>query len=178
MSEITSGQEEGNFEAVVRQYGRLIRAVVARIGGPDVDEQLEDIEQQILVSLWKSGVGSEQNVDHPSSYIYRAAVRETVRALRRSGSRRMAEMEDRASPAPRPDRIAEHRELGHRIRRQVAGLRAERRRAVEAHLAGFGVREIMAMHGWSYQKARNLVARGLADLRQRLRQEGIDERSA
>ena len=40
-------------------------------------------------------------------------------------------------------------------------------------LAGFAVADIMTMHGWSYQKARNLVARGLADLRCALVVKGI-----
>ncbi|HET9317017.1 MAG TPA: hypothetical protein VFQ51_15605, partial [Vicinamibacteria bacterium] len=41
----------------------------------------------------------------------------------------------------------------------------ERQAAVRAHLEGFQFQEVMLMHGWSYQKARNLVARGMADLR-------------
>lgn len=43
-----------------------------------------------------------------------------------------------------------------------------------AHLAGFSAEEIMAMHGWPYQKARNLIARGMAELREKLRAEGVD----
>jgi hypothetical protein len=31
----------------------------------------------------------------------------------------------------------------------------------------------MAMHGWPYQKARNLVARGMAELREALLQKGV-----
>jgi hypothetical protein len=31
----------------------------------------------------------------------------------------------------------------------------------------------MEMYGWSYQKARNLVARGMADLREALARRGI-----
>jgi DNA-directed RNA polymerase specialized sigma24 family protein len=55
----------------------------------------------------------------------------------------------------------------------VASLAAERQRAVRAHLSGFDVQEIMAMHGWPYQKARNLIARGMAELREALLQKGI-----
>jgi hypothetical protein len=35
----------------------------------------------------------------------------------------------------------------------------------------------MSMHGWTYQKARNLVARGMADLRERLGAEPRRRRS-
>jgi hypothetical protein len=38
------------------------------------------------------------------------------------------------------------------------------------------VDEIMARHGWSYQKARNLIARGMADLRRILMENGLGPR--
>jgi hypothetical protein len=34
----------------------------------------------------------------------------------------------------------------------------------------------MARYGWSYQKARNLVARGMADLRRILQENGLGPR--
>ena len=40
---------------------------------------------------------------------------------------------------------------------------------------GFDVREIMTMYGWSYQMARNLIARGMGELRRSLRAKGIHE---
>jgi DNA-directed RNA polymerase specialized sigma24 family protein len=49
----------------------------------------------------------------------------------------------------------------------------ERREAVQAHLAGYDVNEIMRMFGWNYQKARNLVGRGMMDLRAMLIEKGI-----
>jgi hypothetical protein len=45
---------------------------------------------------------------------------------------------------------------------------------VRAHLAGFDVRDIMEMWGWTYQTARHAIARGMADLRVALRRRGID----
>ena len=45
--------------------------------------------------------------------------------------------------------------------------------SVAAHLQGFDVREIMRAYGWTYQKARNLIARGMQDLREALRSRGI-----
>jgi DNA-directed RNA polymerase specialized sigma24 family protein len=44
---------------------------------------------------------------------------------------------------------------------------------VRAHLQGLSVAEIMALYGWSYQKARNLIARRMADLRGALREKGV-----
>jgi RNA polymerase sigma factor (sigma-70 family) len=164
---------EGRFEGMVRQYGRLISAVVARVGGQATSLFREDIEQQVLIELWRQ-VDREQTIDHPSSYLYKAAVRETVRVLRRELSReavRDGVQEPRGGESPYQSLAG--KEQAALVEECVASLASERQRAVRAHLSGFDVQEIMAMHGWPYQKARNLVARGMAELRQALLQRGV-----
>ena len=53
-------------------------------------------------------------------------------------------------------------------------LQENRRRAVGLHLQGMTTDEIARMAGWTEPKARNLVYRGLADLRVELRGMGVD----
>ena len=52
-------------------------------------------------------------------------------------------------------------------------LAPDRARAVRGHLAGLDAHELMQLYGWSYQRTRNLVARGMADLRDALRARGV-----
>ncbi|NOZ94202.1 MAG: RNA polymerase sigma factor [Acidobacteria bacterium] len=165
------------FEELARQYAHLIRAVVGRVAGPAAGSVADDVEQQVLMALWKVTNAGEQIIHHPASYIYRVAVRETVRLLRDEHRRKEVaaaawEMED--TGVPDMDRIVEGRELGRLIAKTLQELTGDRRRAVQAHLAGFSVREIMEMFDWPYNKARNLIARGMADLRRGLRTRGID----
>jgi RNA polymerase sigma factor (sigma-70 family) len=163
--------------ALVRDYGRLIRHVIRKVGGAEVSAEADDIEQAVLVSLWQQ-VAREQNIDHPSSYVYRAAVRETVRALKREHARAARHaagpVEVESMPAPDdPARAMEAREQREALAGCLRALAPERGLAVRAHLAGFSVDEIMGLFGWPYQRARNLVARGMADLRAGLRQRGM-----
>ena len=161
---------------MVRRYARLIRAAVARVAGDQAVGVEEDVEQQVLMALWKVADG-EQEIRRPSSYIYRAAVRETVRILRkerRHQDRIEALRDGPVARMPDPEEIAESRELGEQIRGVLEMLSTDRRRAVRAHLAGFTVGEIMEMFHWPYNRARNLIARGMADLRRGLRARGID----
>lgn len=154
-------------DALIKRYARLIRAVVARVKG----QADEDVEQRVAIALWNR-VKREQTIDHPSSYIYRCAVRETVRAMQEE--RGVAPLDDELpASAPSPDAAAAAGELAALTRRCLDELGDDRRRAAQAHLAGFSVDEIMDMYGWPYQKARNLVARGMADLRARLRALGV-----
>lgn len=164
---------ETRFEGMVRQYGRLISTVVARVGGQATSLFREDIEQQVLIELWRQ-VDREQKIDHPSSYLYRAAVRETVRVLKRELSREAnTPPAEGAGVGESPFQSLAVKEQAAQVEACVAALPIDRQRAVRAHLAGFDVRELMRMHGWPYQKARNLIARGMAELRAALQDRGI-----
>jgi len=148
---------------------------VGKVAGPLSPSIADDIEQNVLTALWRAMPG-EQTPTHPSSYLYRAAVRETVRTLK--GRRDVLEVElnaDHHDPLPTPDHILESKELGKTIRSALSSLSPDRRRAVQAHLMGFEAREIMAMQSWPYNKARNLIARGMADLRRELERRGVHD---
>jgi RNA polymerase sigma factor (sigma-70 family) len=168
---------DARFEALVRDYGRLIRHVVCRVGGAAAQNDRDDIEQAVLLSLWTQ-LAREQTIDHPASYVYRAAVRETVRAVARLRARAEQTVAGGLDelPAERQsdaDRGVEAREQREALQAALRALPGDRARAVRAHLAGFTVEELMQVCGWPYQRARNLVARGMADLRTHLRSRGL-----
>jgi RNA polymerase sigma factor (sigma-70 family) len=169
-----SGNAHARFEDLVRQYGRLIASVVARVGGARATLIREDIQQQVLIGLWRQ-VEREQTIAYPASYVYRAAVRETVRALRREAAREAEPIEADETPEPSagPYEAVVGREQASRVEAGLAALAPDRARAVRGHLLGFEVAEIMRMYGWPYQKTRNLIARGMADLRRSLIEKGL-----
>ena len=158
------------------RYARLIRSAVARVSGAAAARIGEDVEQRVLIQLHRR-LENEQVIHHPASYLYRAAVRETVRVLQ-SEDRAERDREAAASvptgAPPGPERELASSELRSQIAETLATLVPARQRAVRAHLAGFSAREIMGMYGWDYNRARNLIARGMADLRRKLRERGID----
>lgn len=163
---------------LLEKYGALIRRVVARVGGRALQDSRDDVAQAVAMSLWQQ-VSRDQTITHPSSYIYRAAIRETVRAVKQELERVRAHAsidadEGPALPSvtPDPETAAASQELGAQIDRAIAALLPERARAVRPHLAGYTVEEIMQVHGWDYQKARNLIARGMSDLRAELKKGG------
>lgn len=159
------------FEKLVTEYGHVIRAAIRSVAGREAGHLGADAEQQVLLELWKQ-VAREQMIEHPSSYLYRAAVRETIRLARQARKRSEEDLEGMSFTDPNPTSDPERRvlagELSARLRRLTQGLLEDRRKAVVAHLAGFGVQEIMESYGWTYNRARNLIARGLADLRRAL----------
>jgi RNA polymerase sigma-70 factor (ECF subfamily) len=77
------------------------------------------------------------------------------------------------APAPDPHAVLEGSELADRVARAIGEIHASRRPAVRMHLAGYPREEIAKLMGWTEAKTRNLLYRGLADLRERLTAEGI-----
>src|SRR5689334_3181545 len=96
---------DAQMEDLVRRFSRLVRSVAARVGGSRGSQIADDIEQEVFVSIWKQ-IEREQVIENPSSYIYRCAVRETLRLLGRERGAESAD-EDAAvavrDRAPAPD---------------------------------------------------------------------------
>jgi len=169
------------FESLLRQYDRLIRSIVARAGRrmglkPSSFLVKDDIEQEVRLDLWKQ-VARGQTIDFPATYIYKATIRETLRAIRREMSRETVPIEEDGAAEQLKDVGDPFQSLAakEQFREIIFGLHRlarDRQCAVRAHLTGFQFNEIMMMYGWSYQKARNLIARGMADLRETLNKSG------
>lgn len=164
-----AGPPHSRFDALVQEYARLIRGVVSRVAGPHAARLAEDAEQEILLALWKQ-LRQGRDIAFPSSYLYRAAVRETVRlvrALRRGQGVPLDEVAEPVAAGTPHDDVAREADA-QRVRAALDALAIDRRRAVEAHLAGLSADEVMAVTGWSYNRTRNLTSRGMADLRRQL----------
>ena len=164
------------FEAIYKQHGSLIKAIVGKVGrrlGWRRDTfragLLQDIEQEVLLDIWKQ-ISRGQTIEFPTSYIYTAAYRESLRVLRREATREMEPIDD-DSPAAEiaavgdPFQSLAAKECFREIILSLKRLTPDRAAAVRAHLVGFGLQELMVQQGWSYQKARNLLFRGMEDLR-------------
>ena len=169
---------QARLEDFLARHKGLIGRVVRHVGGRRAELVREDIEQEVLISLWRR-LGREQPLDLTPSYVYKAALRETVRTLRREGSRAAGRCETEESEWPgtanEPFADVSHRECLEALEASLAALPPDRQRAARLHLQGFRVEEIMTLCGWPYQRARNLVARAMTDLRVALRERGIGD---
>jgi len=163
------------FEQLVEGYGRLVAQAVRRVAGAASGNDLDDIRQEVMLALWRR-LSREQTIDHPASYLYKAAIREAVRAVGRLRRRAEDPLEPQAlalSVEPDAERAVADQEQQALLQAALETLAPDRARAVRGHLAGLGVQELMQLYGWPYQRARNLVARGMADVKEALRARGV-----
>ena len=117
-----------------------------------------------------------------SSYLYHVATTAALDLLRRRRARRADDTEDiherteLMTPDASPHDTAEARELASQIEAAVDTLSIDRRVAVRLHLTGYDREDIARMLGWTEARTRNLLYRGLDDLRRRLTDMGISPR--
>ncbi len=174
----------GRLEAILEEYGALLRRTIAASGAGRLGISVDDVEQEARIRVWKA-LESEKTIADPASYLYRVAVSATIDAVRRVRARREGHSIDPregggaggypapADGSPSPEDRASAREIATAIRRASGRLSKDRRAAVLLLLQGWNAREIAQLLGWSEGRARNLAYRGLEDLRRALEAEGI-----
>lgn len=166
------------LESIVARFGALVRSVGTRhrLSEADVDE----VMQEVRIRLWRAFPDGEQIERVNASYVYRTAASASLDLLRRRRGKvalRTDSIDARRDALPPdhrgPHRELEGRELTGRIVTALAEIPASRRPVVRMYLAGYSREEIGRLLGWTEAKTRNLLYRGLADLRRRLGEMGI-----
>jgi len=177
---------EQRWRTLIDGYGSYLRRTIARLCPRDLGLQFDEIEQDARIRLWKA-LQDEREIIDPASYLHRIAATATIDAVRRVKARREEPLEppsaedegERAEPhaalaEASLERSTERRMVMQQVEAALQQLAPERRRLVSLHLQGFTSREIADAHGWTEPKARNLLYRTLRELREKLRDEGIE----
>lgn len=165
-------------EAVVSRFGSMVRQVGRRYRLEESD--LDEVMQEVRIRLWRAQRTSEQIGEVSTSYVYRTASSAALDVIRRRRSRRAEfhhSLDDGdagvAVAAPGPHGELEGSEVAEQVSRAIETIPASRRPVVRMYLAGYPREEIAALMGWTEGKTRNLLYRGLADLRDRLTCMGV-----
>jgi RNA polymerase sigma-70 factor (ECF subfamily) len=166
------------LEDVVMRFGDFVRRTAHRHGLTGTE--IEDVVQDMRIRLWKSLGTPEKIRQAPAAYIYKTAASAALDFLRRRRARREESLdalpdESPAIGASRLDAEADARESDVRraVTRAVDLLVESRRAVVRMYLAGYDREEIGSLLGWSEPKTRNLLYRGLADVRATLESGGF-----
>jgi RNA polymerase sigma factor (sigma-70 family) len=165
------------IESTIARFASVVRVVAARYHLSPADR--DDLVQEVRVRLWRA-VEVERITTLPASYLYRTATSAALDLIRRRRTMREDSLDDVdpsglrfVAPAADPEQRAELSELALHIERAIGMIPESRRPVVRMYLAGYGSAEIGELMGWTEAKARNLLYRGLADLRQRLEAAGV-----
>ena len=182
-------QVEARFNALLERHGKLLRDAIASRCARHLGLNFDDIMQEVRIRLWRA-IAAEREIRDVRSYLCRIASTVTIDAIRNVQALREEQMHcsmeedgpsEKGNPSHEPadvratpEVVAEQRHVIAIVRNTLSHLPANRRRAVTLHLEGLSTVEIAKVLGWSEPKARNLVYRGLDDLRVQLRALGYD----
>ncbi len=156
----------------------LVRAV-RRVCPPWLVSQSEDFVQAGLLRILEIQRRHRQRRVFSKSYLWMVAHSAVIDEIRRRRRRQEVALDeqsagdDPSSDRPGPERNVAGREVDEAIRECLASLLESRRTAVLLHIHGHSVTEIAERMGWNLKRAKNLVYRGLSDLRVRLAERGI-----
>jgi RNA polymerase sigma factor (sigma-70 family) len=164
------------LESVLSRLERLVRSAGARYDFSAAE--LDDLLQDVRIRLWRAKPDAELIEAAPASYVYRTAISAALDLLRRRRARSAEPIdeivgEQALMTEASSDSQLEEAELAARVSAAVDTLAESRRVAVRMHLMGYDRAEIAATLGWSEGRTRNLVQRGLVDLRKELARQGI-----
>jgi len=167
------------LQSLLTRFAELFRRVGARyrLSAADVDELI----QEVRIRLWRSRPSGELISVVGASYMYRTAVTAALTVIRRRRAKTSGaneSLDDTGAPvapsnAQTPEQEFESNELAEQIEAALGGIAPARAPVVRLYLAGYSREEIAELFGWSEGKTRNLLYRGLADLRDALSERGI-----
>jgi len=164
------------LQTLLADYGARLRAIVRARCPPSLGVDPDEVEQDVRVRVWQA-LTREKTIEQPASYLYQTAMSVIVDHIRRRQARpdRAANDDtglDAVAGSADPQRAAASEQFGQALRRAIDSLPERRRRPVQLHLQGFGTADIGRLLQMSEATARNLVYRGLDELRERLETEG------
>ena len=169
-------------ERYLVEMAPLLRRVVAKVCPSSLGIDVGEVEQEVRIRLWRI-LSDERNITPGASYLYRTAATAVIDAVRRVRARREESLDTQGLGADTPDAsiafgsrdgVARRTELKQVLQRAFERLASDRRRAVRLHLQGLTTEEIARALDWTEPKARNIVYRGLADLRHALKALGVE----
>lgn len=172
------------FTAIIDKVAGTIKSVLLRSFSDLPRQDREDLMQEILIKIWRL-LASGKKVDRLSLYVrrmtYSIAV-DYVRTMNRKSPRNVISWKFekeavRNVPAlgeGNPEAGLRTQEFLKSVRDAIGALIESRQRVIRLHLLGLHIDEIASYLGWSSNRVRHLLYRGLDDLRAKFKEMGID----
>jgi RNA polymerase sigma-70 factor (ECF subfamily) len=160
------------------QVRQVLERALTRLCPDWLQSSRDDLIQSAMLRILEKHGSNEGNRSLNSSYLYKTAHSVMIDEIRRVQRRSETPIE----PASRieDDKIANPyqttvgQSIATALRDCLSKLTRSRRLGVALHLQGHRVPEIAHLLGWQAKQADNSVYRGLADLRQCLKDRGFE----
>lgn len=167
-----------NFEELVERFSRFIEANIQKFDPQKSGIDPEDVSQEIKIKIWRI-LQDEKNIHNYTSYIRKivdSTVIDQLRRFRRQEGIISREKQKKISEYKSHytmTMISEH-EFSTIVGEAIDSLMESRKKVVRLFLLNMTLEEISIYLNWSRHKTRNLLYRGLADLKKVLKEKSIE----
>jgi len=172
-------RKEKELTEIINRFSRFIQIHIYKYNLGRFGLDFDDVFQEVKIKIWKV-LHNEKKITNYSSYIKKIVDSSVIDQLRKfkreegiylhEKSKKISEQKGSYSP----DDFYGERDMKEVIGRAVGKIIESRRKVVKLYLLNMNIEEIAAYFRWSKDKTRNLLYRGLADLKRILKEHGID----
>jgi len=166
--------KERELAALLEEFSLFIKAHIRKFRVINFGIDVEDVAQDVKIKLWKI-LRDEKKISNYPSYIKKvvdSSVIDHLRKHRRDENIVLHEKAKTISESARTytaDSGSETGDSRESLGRALDRLIESRRAVVQLYMLNFSIEEISEHFRWSQHKTRNLLYRGLADLRRILK---------
>lgn len=166
------------FEKILEKFSRFISLHIQKFHPQKSGIDPDDVYQEVKIKIWKV-LNNEKPIKNYASYIKKivdSTLIDQIRKIRREDGvilyeKQKSITENKNQYARNESYSFHHKEI---LGRGVESLLESRRKVVKLFLLNMTIEEIAIFLNWSKDKTRNLLYRGLADLKKKLKEDGID----
>lgn len=166
------------FDVVLNKFAQTIKGNIKKFNLTKEGIDPDDVFQEIRIKIWKL-LNDEKKIINYQSYIKRivdSSVIDHIRKMRRE--RGLIAQQKHKTIAEWNSKYEIESIYGKNIEKKINkginSLLESRRKVVKLFLLNLTIEEIATLFNWSKDKTRNLLYRGLSDLRKILKDNGID----
>jgi RNA polymerase sigma-70 factor (ECF subfamily) len=170
--------KENEFESVLNRFSAFIRAHIVKFNLQKYGLDPDDIVQEVRIKIWKL-LHNEKYISNYPSYIKKivdSSVIDQFRKLKREEGIFLQEKMKKISEKQNVF-LADNSQDGYLkeiVGQTVERLRESRRQVVKLYLMNLSIEEISIIQNWTKDKTRNLLYRGLSDLKVYLKNKDIE----
>jgi RNA polymerase sigma-70 factor (ECF subfamily) len=166
------------FEVIINRFSRFVKANIQKFNVQKSGIDPDDILQEVKIKIWKV-LEDEKKIENYASYIRKIVDSSIIDQLRRAkrekgifiNEKHKLVSEQKSNYLVHISSDINAKEI---IGRAVDLLIESRRKVVKMFLLNMTIEEIAVYLKWTRDKTRNLLYRGLSDLKKILKEKGIE----
>lgn len=165
------------FESVLEKFSRFVKINIQKFNVYKMGIDPEDISQEVKIKIWKI-LEDEKKIKNLTSYIRKVVDSSVIDKLRKIKREKIIYIYEKhkwisEQKSNYLNSILKDDNTKEIINAAIESLIESRRRVVKLFLLNMKIEEIAIYLNWTNDKTRNLLYRGLSDLKKNLKEKGI-----